>query len=232
MPRVTSACWSWTTTRSTARGWSPRSSTMPGTRWSGEAGDGAEAVAAAAELRPDVVVMDLHMPVLNGVDATRQITARSPAVAVLVLTMLEGDDSVFAAVRAGARGYLLKGADRAEIAPGARRGGARRGGVLRRDRPAGAGLLRRPGARRVAEPFPELTEREREVLDLVARGLTNAEIARRLVRQRQDRAQPRVERLRQAARRRPRRGRRPGPGRGAGGRSRSRLMTWSGWMGT
>jgi CheY-like chemotaxis protein len=82
----------------------------------GEAGDGREAVELAAALEPDVVVMDLKLPDLNGIDATREIVARRPATAVLVLTMLEGDDSVFAAMRAGARGYLLKGADRREIA--------------------------------------------------------------------------------------------------------------------
>jgi DNA-binding NarL/FixJ family response regulator len=120
------------------------------------------------------------MPVLNGVDATRAITTAHPEVAVLVLTMLEGDDSVFAAVRAGARGYLLKGADRAEIARGLE--AVSHGEVVFSASIAGRVLsfFAAGGTRDVAVPFPELTEREREILDLVARGLTNAEIARRL----------------------------------------------------
>jgi DNA-binding NarL/FixJ family response regulator len=146
----------------------------------GEASDGQQAIEVVARLLPDVVVMDLHMPVLNGVDATRAITTAHPEVAVLVLTMLEGDDSVFAAVRAGARGYLLKGADRAEIARGLE--AVSHGEVVFSASIAGRVLsfFAAGGARDVAVPFPELTEREREILDLVARGLTNAEIARRL----------------------------------------------------
>jgi DNA-binding NarL/FixJ family response regulator len=158
-------------------------SAMPGVTVVGEAADGEQAVERVAALRPHVVVMDLHMPVLNGIDATRRIAAEHPAVAVLVLTMLEGDDSVFAAMRAGARGYLLKGADRAEIARAI-------AGVANGEVVFSAGIASRvlaffaagsAGATGSLEPFPQLTEREREVLDLVARGLTNAEIARRLV---------------------------------------------------
>ncbi|WP_206053715.1 response regulator [Nocardioides iriomotensis] len=154
--------------------------TMPGKEVVGEAADGAEAVRRTAELAPDVVVMDLHMPELNGVDATRAITASHPDVAVLVLTMLEGDDSVFAAVRAGAKGYLLKGADRAEI--GRALDAVAHGEVVFSSSIAQRVLAFFAGGRAAgATPFPELTDREREVLDLVARGLTNAEIARRLV---------------------------------------------------
>jgi DNA-binding NarL/FixJ family response regulator len=146
----------------------------------GEATTGRQAVAAAAETQPDVIVMDIQMPELNGIDATREITRADPSVGVLVLTMFEDDDSVFAAMRAGARGYVLKGADQAEtlraieaLADGEAIFGpavARR--VMRFF--AGATAIQ-------ATPFPELTEREREVLELVARGLSNAEIQRRLV---------------------------------------------------
>ena len=158
-------------------------SAMTGVTVVGEASDGEQAVERAAALLPDVVVMDLHMPVLNGIDATRRIALAQPSVAVLVLTMLEGDDSVFAAMRAGARGYLLKGADRSEIARALT-------GVAHGEVVFSAGIASRvlaffaaaPGqAAPGLDPFPSLTEREREVLDLVARGLTNAEIARRLV---------------------------------------------------
>ena len=158
-------------------------SAMPDVEVVGQAGDGEQAVALAADLEPDVVVMDLHMPGLNGIDATRRITAGQPSVAVLVLTMLEGDESVFAAVRAGARGYLLKGADRAQIGRALQAVG--QGEVV-----FSSGIASRvlaffatgsgPSTAALA-PFPGLTEREREILDLVARGLTNAEIARRLV---------------------------------------------------
>jgi DNA-binding NarL/FixJ family response regulator len=145
-----------------------------------EAGDGAEAVELARRTAPDVVVMDLNLPGLGGIEATRRITTVLPGTAVLVLTMLEGDDALFAAMRAGARGYLLKGADRQEIARALDRvsdgevvfSAALASRVL-------AWFARGGGA--AAAPFPELTEREREILDLVARGLTNAAIARRLV---------------------------------------------------
>lgn len=155
--------------------------TLPEVDVVGEAADGVQAVQLAGELVPDVVVMDLHMPLLNGVEATRALTRQQPGVAVLVLTMLDGDDSVFAALRAGARGYLLKGADRAEIARAVDT--VAHGGVVFSATLAERVLAffagHRPGMG--LAPFPDLTDREREVLDLVAQGLTNAEIARRLV---------------------------------------------------
>jgi len=155
-------------------------STMADKEVVGEAADGAEALALVGALSPDVVVMDLHMPVLNGVDATGLITEEHPEVAVLVLTMLENDESVFSAVRAGAKGYLLKGANRAEI-------GRALDAVAHGEVVFSSGIAQRVmayfaagGSGPQAAPFPELTDREREVLDLVARGLTNAAIAQRL----------------------------------------------------
>jgi DNA-binding NarL/FixJ family response regulator len=154
---------------------------MPGVEVVGDAGDGSEAVRKTLEHGPDVVVMDLHMPQMNGIEATRQIVADRPGTAVLVLTMLDGDDSVFAAMRAGARGYLLKGADRAQILRSIE-------AVAQGEVVFSSGIASRvlaffaagSGTARAAVPFPELTEREREILDLVARGLTNTEIAQRL----------------------------------------------------
>ncbi len=154
--------------------------TLSGVEVVGEAGDGQEAVERATALEPDVVLMDLNLPVLGGIEATRRITAELPGTAVLVLTMLEGDDALFAAMRAGARGYLLKGADRQEIA---RALATVANGEVVFSATLAARVLAwfgRDGGR-VAAPFPELTDREREILDLVARGLTNAAIARRLV---------------------------------------------------
>jgi DNA-binding NarL/FixJ family response regulator len=145
-----------------------------------EAADGQAALDATAEHQPDVVLMDLVMPGLGGIEATRRLVAGYPAVAVLVLTMSEDDDSLFAALRAGARGYLLKESAADDIVRavvtvarggtvlGARVSARVLGAVLARP------LLDTPG------PFPRLTEREREVLDLVARGYPNARVARHL----------------------------------------------------
>lgn len=146
----------------------------------GEAGDGDAAVALAVDLRPDVVLMDLRLPVRNGVEATRTIRAALPATAVLVLTMLDGDEALDAALRAGAAGYLLKGADRATIVQAVSAVAA--GGLVVGQ--GAADRMRSWFSRSEAAPlppaFPHLTGREREVLDLVARGLTNPAIARRL----------------------------------------------------
>jgi DNA-binding NarL/FixJ family response regulator len=143
----------------------------------GLAGDGDEAVALSAQLVPDVVVMDLHMPGRNGIEATRDVLADNPGVAVLVLTMLEDDASVVSALRAGARGYLVKGAGRDDIARALE--AVANGQAFLGAEVASAALQRLSGE--APAPFPDLTDREREVLDLVARGLTNSAIADRLV---------------------------------------------------
>jgi DNA-binding NarL/FixJ family response regulator len=153
---------------------------VPDIRVAGEAATGTEVVAQAVALLPDVILMDIQMPDMNGIEATRRIVHTSPHVGVIVLTMFEDDDSVFAAMRAGAHGYLLKGAAQEEM--------------LRAIRAAGAGeaLFSAPIARRLMnffalpkpqaapEVFPELTERERELLRLIAQGYNNSEIADRL----------------------------------------------------
>ena len=146
----------------------------------GEAETGAEAVAQALELQPDVVVMDLQMPERNGIEATREIVAQSPHISVVVLTMFEDDDSVFAALRAGARGYLLKGAGHEEIVRAIR-------AVSSGEAIFGPAIATRMMAYFAGRPdgpaqaFPELTSREREVLELIAQGHSNAQIAERLV---------------------------------------------------
>ena len=145
-----------------------------------EGTDGSDAVRLAVELRPDVVVMDLQMPGVDGVTATRQITEVAPECGVLVLTMFEDDESVFSAMRAGARGYLVKGADSVDVQraiTAVARGEAIFGpGVAERV----LGYLTRPLSAHDGVVFPELTDREREVLELIAAGLGNASIASRL----------------------------------------------------
>lgn len=153
---------------------------QPGLALVGEAASGDEAVSRAFELQPDVVLMDLNMPGLDGIAATRQITETTPHIAVLVLTMADNEAAVFDAVRAGARGYLLKGADRADLTRAIR-------SVAAGDAIFGPDVARRLMAffarQPAAEPsaFPELTERERELLDLIARGMSNQQIVDRLV---------------------------------------------------
>jgi DNA-binding NarL/FixJ family response regulator len=144
----------------------------------GEATTGEAAVRTTAALRPDVVLMDLHLPDLDGMEATRRIRRLVPGTAVLVLTMLEDDDTVVAAMRAGAQGYVLKGASQDDIGRAIQTvaaGGAFLGPEVAR---RVLGLLTE--RRDTPVPFPELTTREREVLDLIAAGLPNREIAERL----------------------------------------------------
>jgi DNA-binding NarL/FixJ family response regulator len=156
---------------------------VPDTEVVGEAASGDEAVARAAELRPDVILMDINMPGLNGIAATREILAANPRIGILILTMFEDDDSVFAAMRAGARGYLLKAANHEELLRAVR-------GVGNGEAVFGPGVARRlvgffsgPHAAAPAAPpraFPELSEREDEILRLIAQGRSNYEIAQRL----------------------------------------------------
>jgi len=152
----------------------------------GEASSGEEAITKAEALQPDIILMDLqmpgvnNMPGVNGIEATRRIVHTSPNIAIIVVTMFEDDDSVFSAMRAGARGYILKEADEEEVLRAIR-------AVARGEAIFGPAIARRlvhffskPGLS--SNPvFPELTEREREILDLIARGENNAEIAQRLV---------------------------------------------------
>jgi DNA-binding NarL/FixJ family response regulator len=147
----------------------------------GEASSGAELIEMVDRITPDVVITDLAMPGTDGVSATRQIKARHPEVAVLILTMHEDDEALFGAIRAGARGYLLKGADRADIVRAVLT-------VARGDVVYGTNVAQRimdffTGAHQdyATTVFPHLTNREREILELVAAGHHNHEIARRLV---------------------------------------------------
>ena len=148
----------------------------------GEASTGEEAVAMAAELKPDIVLMDLQMPGINGIEATRQIMGDSPHVGVVVVTMFEDDDSVFAAMRAGARGYVLKGADAEEVVKvvGAVAEGEAHFGSEIAKRLMGFFITPQSPAAPPPRAFPEITEREEEVLSLIAQGKSNQEIAREL----------------------------------------------------
>lgn len=147
----------------------------------GEAADGDAAVELATTLEPDVVLMDLSMPGVGGVEATRRITTAAPHVAVLVVTMLDDDEAVFAAMRAGARGYVVKGQDTEDVLRAVR--SVARGDAVFGPTVAGRVLsyLSRPLSARDPVLFPELSDREREVLELLARGHSNSDIARALV---------------------------------------------------
>lgn len=147
----------------------------------GEAGTGEEVIAKAVTLQPDVILMDIQMPGVNGIESTRHILKTSPHIGIVVVTMFEDNDSVFAAMRAGARGYILKGADQKEMLRAIR-------AVANGEALFGPAIAQRligffEASRVAVSPsiFPELTDREREILSLIAQGHNNAEIATRLI---------------------------------------------------
>jgi len=160
-------------------------STTAGIEVVGEAADGAETVALADELRPDIILMDVNMPGMDGIQATRWVLRANPAVGVIMVTMVEEDATLFSAMRAGARGYVLKGAHHQELLQTVR--AVASGQVLFgpstatrivgffRDFQVGA----KPSPQE--EAFPELTPRELEVLELIAQGSSNSQIAEKLV---------------------------------------------------
>ena len=155
-------------------------STEPDIEIIGEATNGNEVVSMALQSRPNVILMDINMPDLNGIEATRKILKELPETAILILTMLD-DDSLFVAMRAGARGYLLKGAQGEETIRSIR-------AVADGDAIFSPSIAKRltdffasPNTKQTSMPFPELTAREREILDLIGKGFTNSAIAERLV---------------------------------------------------
>lgn len=149
----------------------------PDTEVVGEAATGKEAIQLAAESQPDVILMDLQMPDMDGIEATRRIVRTSPHINVLMVTMFEDDQSVFAAMRAGARGYVLKGAKHDQMLRAIRAVGS---GEAIFSPSIAARMMNFFAASRSVIPeevFPDLTDREREILNLIARGESNADIA-------------------------------------------------------
>lgn len=151
---------------------------MSGLEVLGQAATGEEAVQKAIDLQPDVVLMDIQMAGLNGIEATRRIVQANPHIGVIMVTMFEDNDSIFAAMRAGARGYVLKGADQAEIwrtIEAVARGEALFGPLIA-TRLMNFFATPRPGP--ASQLFPQLTGREMEILELIAKGYDNPTIAR------------------------------------------------------
>lgn len=144
----------------------------------GEAATGKDAVVLANKLTPNLILMDINMPNLNGIEATQQIVQTRPDIGILILSMLD-DETVFSAMRAGARGYLLKGSEGDATIQAIRV--VAEGGTIFSPGIAERVMTYFSRGKRKADPFPELTNREREILDLIARGLTNQAIADQLV---------------------------------------------------
>jgi DNA-binding NarL/FixJ family response regulator len=151
---------------------------LPNMEVVGEAEDGESVIQMANELQPDVILMDIQMPNMNGVEATRQIVNDNPDIGIIMLTMFDDDNSTFSAMRAGAKGYILKGASQAEMIRSIE-------GVANGQAVFGAGVAMQMvnffANTKASDPFPELTEREHEVLKLIADGHSNSEIAEALV---------------------------------------------------
>lgn len=147
----------------------------------GQASNGHEAVTQVNSLLPDIILMDISMPDLNGIEATEQVLALKPDTGIIMLTMVENNDSLFAAMRAGAHGYILKGADKAEVLKTIRsvaNGEATFGpAIATRLTSFFQSFKQKPLPTEVSDPFPDLTNREREVLALITAGKNNHEIA-------------------------------------------------------
>jgi DNA-binding NarL/FixJ family response regulator len=147
----------------------------------GEATTGKEVIEMADSLQPDVIIMDIHMPEINGIEATRRIAQSSPSIRILIVTMFEDDNSIFTAMRFGARGYILKDAQKSDMLLAIRAVG--RGEAIFSPSIATRmiNFFNAPPPAASAQMFPELTEREREILALMAQGQNNTDIARHLV---------------------------------------------------
>lgn len=152
---------------------------LPGLKVIAAVENGHQAIKSANDLQPDVILMDIQMEGINGIEATRQIVQTSPHIGVIVVTMFDDDDSVFSAMRAGARGYILKGADQEDVLRAIHT-------VAKGEAIFGPSIATRlmnffnQPNKPVSPAFPDLTDREREVLDLIAQGLTNSDISSKL----------------------------------------------------